>query len=86
MRYLRVSASKAREVLDLIRGHSVDDARSILEFTDRAVAREIRKVLDSASANTVHNDSQDEDKFFETASCFADEGPTLKRWRPRGSR
>ena len=56
VRYLRVSAYKAREVLDLIRGLHVDDADGVLEFTDRAVATEIRKVLASAVANAEHND------------------------------
>ena len=82
VRYLRVSAYKAREVLDLIRGLHVDDADGILEFTDRAVAADIRKVLASAVANAVHNDEQDAEELFVLA-CYADEGPTLKRWRPR---
>ena len=82
VRYLRVSAYKAREVLDLIRGLHVDDADGVLEFTDRAVATEIRKVLASAVANAEHNDSIDPNELYVSA-CFADEGPTLKRWRPR---
>ncbi len=82
VRYLRVSAYKAREVLDLIRDQHVDDADGILEFTDRAVAFEIRKVLASAVANAEHNDSVDPNELYVSA-CFADEGPTLKRWRPR---
>ena len=82
VRYLRVSAYKAREVLDLIRGLHVDDADGILEFTDRAVAADIRKVLASAVANAEKNDEIDPDELFVSA-CYADEGPTLKRWRPR---
>lgn len=82
IRYLRVSAYKAREVLDLIRGLHVDDADGVLEFTDRAVATEIRKVLSSAVANAEHNDEIDPNELFVSA-CYADEGPTLKRWRPR---
>jgi large subunit ribosomal protein L22 len=82
LRYLRVSAYKAREVLDLIRGLHVDDADAVLEFTDRAVAKEIRKVLASAVANAEHNDEVDPNELFVSA-CYADEGPTLKRWRPR---
>ena len=82
LKYLRVSAYKAREVLDLIRGLHVDDADGVLEFTDRAVAAEIRKVLASAVANAEHNDSIDPSELYVSA-CFADEGPTLKRWRPR---
>jgi large subunit ribosomal protein L22 len=82
VRHLRVSAYKAREVLDLIRGLHVDDADGVLEFTDRAVATEIRKVLSSAVANAEHNDEIDPNELYVSA-CYADEGPTLKRWRPR---
>ncbi len=82
VRYLRVSAYKAREVLDLIRGLHVDDADGVLEFTDRAVATDIRKLLASAVANAEHNDEIDPNELYVSA-CFADEGPTLKRWRPR---
>lgn len=82
IRHLRVSAYKAREVLDLIRGLHVDDADGVLEFTDRAVATEIRKVLASAVANAEHNDEIDPNELYVSA-CYADEGPTLKRWRPR---
>ncbi len=82
VRYLRVSAYKAREVLDLIRGLHVDDADGVLEFTDRAVAADIRKLLASAVANAEKNDEIDPNELFVSA-CYADEGPTLKRWRPR---
>ncbi len=81
-RYLRGSASKAREVLDLIRGLDVRRADEVLQFTRRDVATEIRKVLASAVANAVHNDEQDADELFVVA-CYADEGPTLRRFRPR---
>ena len=81
-KYLRGSASKARAVLDLIRGLDVRRADEVLQFTDRAAAAEVRKVLASAVANAVHNDSQDVEELFVVA-CYADEGPTLKRFRPR---
>jgi large subunit ribosomal protein L22 len=81
-RYLRSSASKAREVLDLIRGLDVRRADQVLQFTERGVATDVRKVLASAVANAVHNDEQDPDELFVIA-CFADEGPTLRRFRPR---
>ena len=81
-RYLRGSASKARAVLDLIRGLDVRRADEVLQFTDRAAAADARKVLASAVANAVHNDSQDVEELFVVA-CYADEGPTLKRFRPR---
>jgi large subunit ribosomal protein L22 len=81
-KYLRGSATKAREVLDLIRGLDVRRADEVLQFTRRDVAAEIRKVLASAIANAVHNDEQDADELFVVA-CYADEGPTLRRYRPR---
>jgi large subunit ribosomal protein L22 len=81
-RYVRASASKARAVLDLIRGLDVRSADEVLQFTDRHIARDVRKVLASAVANAVNNDAQDADELYVVA-CFADEGPTLKRFRPR---
>jgi large subunit ribosomal protein L22 len=81
-RYIRVSAYKAREVLDLVRGRHVAEADEILQFTDRDIATVIRKVLASAVANATNNDAQDPETLF-VSSCYADEGPTLKRWRPR---
>ena len=80
--YVRSSAYKAREVLDLIRGKSCIDAQDILAFSERDVAQPIGKVLDSAMANAEHNDGLDADEMYVSA-CYADEGPTLKRWRPR---
>ncbi len=81
-RYVRTSASRARAVLDLIRGLDVRSADEVLAFTDRHVARDIRKVLASAVANAVNNDDQDAEELYVIA-CFADEGPTLRRFRPR---
>jgi large subunit ribosomal protein L22 len=81
-KYVRSSASKARAVLDLIRGLDVISADEVLQFTDRHIAHDVRKVLASAVANAVTNDSQDAEELFVIA-CFADEGPTLKRFRPR---
>ena len=80
--YVRSSAYKAREVLDLIRGKSCGEAHDILAFSERDVAQPIAKVLDSALANAEHNDGLDADELYVSA-CYADEGPTLKRWRPR---
>ena len=76
------SASKARVVLNLIRGLPVKRADEVLQFSDREVSNDIRKVLASAVANAQHNDEQDPDELFVKA-CFADEGPTLKRFTPR---
>jgi large subunit ribosomal protein L22 len=81
-RYYRSSAYKARAVLNLIRGLEVRRADEVLQFTDRDVSNMIRKVLASAVANAQHNDEQDPDELYVRA-CFADEGPTLKRFRPR---
>ncbi len=82
LRYLRTSPYKVREVLDLIRGLDVDDARHVLKFNDRGAARDVLKVLNSAVANADHtlNIPADELKI---AVAYADEGPTIKRWRPR---
>jgi large subunit ribosomal protein L22 len=82
VRYVRSSASKARVVLDLIRGKHVREADEILQFTERDIAIVIRKALASAVANAQHNDAQDPDELYVRA-CYADEGPTLKRFRPR---
>jgi len=82
VRYARVSAYKVREVLDLIRGCHVDRAREVLQSCDRDAALLVGKVLASAVANAEHNDAVNPEELFVSA-CFADEGPTLKRWRPR---
>ena len=82
VRHARVSAYKAREVLDLIRGESYGRASEILEFSERGVSRIIKKCLDSAIANAENNASLPAEELFVSA-CYADEGPTLKRWRPR---
>jgi large subunit ribosomal protein L22 len=81
-RFVRVSARKARLVLDQIRGKSVGDALATLEFTPRAAARLIEKVLRSAVANAEANHSMTGDELV-VKECFADEGPTLKRFQPR---
>jgi large subunit ribosomal protein L22 len=82
MRFARFSASKARAVLDLVRGLPVSEAAEVLQFTERGPSVVIAKVLASAIANAEHNDELDGDSLYVSA-CYADEGPTLKRWRPR---
>jgi large subunit ribosomal protein L22 len=77
-----MSATKARAVLDLIRGKSVAEARTILQFCDRGAAEVIVKVLDSAVANAGNNNDIPPEELFVT-TAYADEGPTMKRWRPR---
>jgi large subunit ribosomal protein L22 len=81
-KWVRTSARKARLVLDLIRGRSVPEARSVLAFSERAVARDIELVLRSAVANAEANQGLIGDELIVSAA-YADEGPTLKRWRPR---
>ncbi len=81
-KWVRTSARKARLVLDHIRGRSVPEARTILAFTPRAAATDIEKVLRSAVANAEANHGLDGDDLVVEAA-YADEGPTLKRWKPR---
>ena len=81
-KYVRLSARKARVVLDHIRGRSVPEARTILAFTSRAAAEDIGKVLGSAVANAESTHALDGDELVVVAA-YADEGPTLKRWRAR---
>jgi large subunit ribosomal protein L22 len=81
-RYARVSPYKVRVVLDLIRGKDVGRAAEILKFCERDAAALVGKVLGSAVANADTNDSILAEDLYVSA-CFADEGPTLKRWRPR---
>jgi large subunit ribosomal protein L22 len=82
LRHLRTSPTKVREVLGLIRGREIDDARERLRFSTRGPAGEVLKLLDSAVANAESNQSLPEDELF-VARAYADEGPTMKRWRPR---
>jgi large subunit ribosomal protein L22 len=79
-RYVRVSARKARLVLDLVRGKAVPRAQEILKFSDRNVSEVIEKCLNSAVANA-GRDVKAENLYVKTT--YADEGPTLKRFRPR---
>ena len=82
LRHFRMSAYKAREVLDLVRGEDVDRAGEILDTTRRDGARVVAKVLASAVANARNNDQLDPEELYVSA-CYADEGTILKRWRPR---
>ncbi|MEY3595373.1 MAG: ribosomal protein, partial [Actinomycetota bacterium] len=81
-RWVRMSAKKVRPVLDLIREKDVQSADEILQFTTREAAHVVRKLLASAVANAENNDQLDPETLYVKA-CFADEGPTLKRFRPR---
>jgi large subunit ribosomal protein L22 len=83
-KWVRSSARKARLVTDQIRGRSVPEARTILAFSQRAIAREVEKVLNSAVANAESRPDLrlNGDEMF-VAAAYADEGPTMKRWRAR---
>jgi large subunit ribosomal protein L22 len=82
LRYHRASPPKVRQVLRLIVGQEVNEAREILRYCERGAADPVMKLLDSAIANAEHNDNVPEDELF-VARAYADEGPTLKRGRPR---
>src|SRR5688500_1515793 len=82
VRHLRMSAPQARVALDLIRDKGVQTADEILKFSERDAALVIRKLLRSAVASAEHNDEQIADDLYVSA-CFADEGKTLRRFRPR---
>jgi large subunit ribosomal protein L22 len=87
LRHYRMSATKARQVLDLIRGEDVTSAHEILRTTPREGARVVDKVLHSAASNAVETARQagaaiDPEELYVSA-CYADEGTTMKRWRPR---
>jgi large subunit ribosomal protein L22 len=81
-RYVRCSARKARLVLEHIRGKQATEAKAILAFSTRAAAKDAGKVLASAIANAETNNGYDVEDLVVVAA-YADEGPTLKRWRPR---
>ncbi|GIW48917.1 MAG: 50S ribosomal protein L22 [Caloramator sp.] len=81
-RYIRMSPRKIKVVLDLIRGKKVNEALAILKHTPRAAAPVVEKLLKSAIANAENNHNMDVNKLF-VAETYANQGPTLKRFRPR---
>jgi len=86
-RYVRMSPTKVRRVVDLIRGLPASDAQAIVKFDAHAASEPVGKVLDSAIANVEHlahvrSQRVDREDLFVT-EAFVDEGPTLKRFRPR---
>lgn len=81
-RYVRLAPRKVRVVVDLIRNESLEQARTILAFSDRRAAEVIAKVLNSAAANAENNFGMRADDLYVKAA-YVDEGPTLKRIRPR---
>lgn len=81
-KYVRMSATKVRQVTRLIQGEHITEARRILAMSDKGAAKPLAKVLESAAANAEHNDDLDPDDLI-VVSAVADEGPTLKRFQPR---
>jgi large subunit ribosomal protein L22 len=81
-KHVRVSPYKARQIADLVRGKDLEEARYITTFSPQSAARLVGKVLESAVANAEHNDGLNADDLM-VVNCLVDEGPTLKRWRPR---
>ena len=81
-KYLRISPKKARLVADLVRGRTAEEALTILGSVPKKGARMIRKVLESAIANADQNPNIDVDSLY-VKRIFVDEGPRLRRWRPR---
>ena len=82
LNHVRQSPYQVRRVLDQVRGMPVEDAEDVLTHTQRRASDVILKCLRSAIANAEHNMALDRDELF-IAEAYADEGPTLKRWRPR---
>ncbi|MDD3613820.1 MAG: 50S ribosomal protein L22 [Clostridiales bacterium] len=81
-RYVRISSRKVKIVIDMIRGKKVDEALNILEFTPKAAALPVKKLLQSAIANAENNLDLDPSNLY-VAEVYANQGPTLKRYRPR---
>ncbi|MBU7007458.1 50S ribosomal protein L22 [Phosphitispora fastidiosa] len=81
-KHIRISPRKVRQVVDLIRGKKVDEALAILKFTPRRAATAVEKVVKSAAANAEHNLDMDKAALI-IAEAFVDQGPTLKRFKPR---
>lgn len=81
-KYIRVSPFKARQVADLIRGKDCKEAMAILKYTPKGAAFIVQKVLKSAISNAEHNNNLSEDDLY-VSKIFVDEGPTMKRFRPR---
>jgi large subunit ribosomal protein L22 len=81
-KYVRVSASKVRQLTKMIVGRPVPEAATLLRFAGKGAAEPLLKVLNSAAANAENNDGFDPDELV-VANAWADEGPTMRRFRPR---
>jgi large subunit ribosomal protein L22 len=81
-RFTRITPMKARRVVDMVRGLPVDEALALLAFAPQAAASTVHKVLESAIANATTGEGLDRDDLV-VSVAMVDEGPTMKRWRPR---
>ena len=81
-KHIRISPRKARQVVDLIRGKSVQEAYSILKFTPHKGSAIVTKVLKSAVANAEHNYDMDAENLY-VSTAYVDQGPSIKRYKPR---
>ncbi|MGV1004064.1 MAG: 50S ribosomal protein L22 [Candidatus Nanopelagicales bacterium] len=81
-RFVRVTPMKARRVVDLIRGLPAAQAQAVLQFAPQGASEPVGKVLDSAIANAANNHNLDAKTLY-VSQAFVDEGPTMKRFRPR---
>ena len=81
-RFIRISPQKIRLIMGQVRGKKVEEALNLLSFAPQRGARILKKLLDSAVANAQQNADMDVDSLY-ISKVYADEGPTLKRWRPR---
>jgi large subunit ribosomal protein L22 len=81
-RFVRIAPMKARRVVDLVRGMGVDDALALLQFAPQAAATTVYKILESAVANAATTEDLDRGTLV-VSKAMVDEGPTMKRWRPR---
>jgi large subunit ribosomal protein L22 len=80
-RFIRISPTKIRRVIDLIRGKALEEAQGILDFTPTPIAGEVKKVLNAAAANAENNFAMRKEELW-VQSCFVDGGPALKRMHP----
>jgi len=81
-RYIRISPRKVRVIMGQVRGKKVEEALNVLSFAPQRGSRILKKLINSAVANAQENAGMDVDSLY-IAKIYADEGPTLKRWRPR---
>ena len=82
-RYARISARKARLLMDLVRGRNVDDALTMLRFSKKRASGMVEKVIRSAVANAIEQDVAAKQNALYVARCWVDEAPTIKRFQPK---